>query len=72
MIGRVQIKPHHAAHFFHEERVVGKLEALAAVRLQGEQLKGPVHAGLGKAVRFCGQTNRPVGSCRRLLLEGAA
>ncbi len=72
MIGRIQIQAHKIAHFFHEERVVGELEIPAAVRLHGEELKDPVHGGLGKAVRLRGEPNGPVGSCGRLLLQSAA
>jgi len=45
MIGRVQIKTHHIAHLFNEERIARQLEALAAVRLDGEGPKDSVYRG---------------------------
>ena len=72
VVGRVQIEANHIAHLFDEEWVGGEFETLAAVRLQREELKDAMHGGLGKPVRFCCQTNAPVGGSGRLLLEGAA
>ena len=72
MIGRVEVEADHIANLFHKEWIGGELETLAAVRLQGEELKDPMHGGFRQAVGFCCQANTPVGSCRRLLLEGAA
>ena len=37
LVGRIEIEPDHVANLFHEKRVSGKLEALAAMRLESEQ-----------------------------------
>src|SRR5579862_7035956 len=72
MVGRVEVEANHIAHLFNEERVGGELETLAAVRLQGEELKDAMHGGLGQLVCLCCQANAPVGCSGWLLLKGAA
>ncbi len=49
VIRRAQVQADHVAQLLEEERVVGQLEALRAMRLQSEQLEVALHAGLGDA-----------------------
>src|SRR6202789_366451 len=72
VVWRVEVETNHIAHLFHEEWVGGELETLAAMRLQGEELKDAMHGGLGKPVCLCCQPNAPMGCSWRLLLESAA
>jgi len=48
VVRRDQIEANHVAHLFDEAWIGGELKTLAAVRLQGEQLKDAMHGGLGK------------------------
>jgi len=45
VIGRIQIKPHHIAYLLNKERIAGQLEALAAVRLDGERSEHSMYRG---------------------------
>ena len=72
VVRRVEVETDHIVHFFDKEWVGGELETLAAVRLQGEELKDAMDRRLGQAVGLGGQPNAPVGGSGRLLFEGAA
>ena len=48
VVGWVEVKADNIAYLFDEEWIGGELEALAAVRLQGEELKDAMDGGLGK------------------------
>jgi len=46
MVGRVEIQANNIADLFDEERIGREFEAAAAMRLQGEGLKQPMHVDL--------------------------
>jgi hypothetical protein len=60
MVGRVQIQADDVPHLFDEERIGTKLERLAAMGLQGEGLKDPVHGRFGDPVHFGRLADTPV------------
>jgi hypothetical protein len=45
-LGRAQVQARHVAQLLDEERIVGQLEALRAMRLQPEELKAALHTAL--------------------------
>lgn len=49
VLRRTQVQADDIAQLLDEERIVGQLEALGAMRLQAEQLEVAQHAGLGNA-----------------------
>lgn len=60
VLGRAQIQAHHVAQLLHEERVVGQLEALGAMRLQAKELEVALHAALGDASLGSHRSHAPV------------
>lgn len=49
MVWRIELKPNDVAQLFDEERIDGKLEASAAVRLHAKERHVTLHGALGDA-----------------------
>lgn len=62
MIGRIQIQTRDIAHFFDEERIVGKFETASAMGLQREGAEQAMHSGLGDATSRGRSAHGPVSS----------
>jgi hypothetical protein len=69
VIWRVEIQTHHIAHLLDEEWIVGQLEVLGPVGLDGKGLKDPMHGGFGQVVRVRSLPYAPVRASWRLALE---
>lgn len=61
VVGRAQVQAHDITQLLDEGRVVGQLEAFAAMRLQAEELEVTLHAGLGDAGLGGHRAHAPVG-----------
>ena len=59
-LGRVQIQPDDVIDLFHEQRVVGQLEPVGAMRLELERLPDPPDRGLGQSAPLRHLRPRPV------------
>ena len=59
-LGRVQVEPDDVIDLLHEQRVVGQLEVLAAMRLQLKGLPDPPDRGLGQPAALGHRFARPV------------
>src|ERR1700759_3317367 len=70
VIWRVEVQSHDVAYFLDKKRIVGKLECLAAMRLQSKSLKHPVDGGFRQAVGFRRLPNAPVCRARRFGFDG--
>jgi len=70
MVGWVQVETDDVSDLLDEERIGRNLEAAAAVRLQGEGLKQPVHGRLGNTASLSGLADAPVGGASRLTRQG--
>lgn len=60
VLWRIQIQLDDVEHLFDEERVVGELEALRAVRLQAEHRQITVHGALGESGFLSETASRPM------------
>ena len=64
MLGRAQVEPDDVAHLLDEQRVVGELEGLGAMRLQAEGPPDALHArGGDAALRAIDRELQWVASC---------
>src|SRR6185437_9952019 len=69
IVGRIEVQAYDVAHFLHEERIGGKLEALGPMRLQTKQRKIATDCTFGNTADLRRRAHTPLGGVCGFVLQ---